>query len=296
MSAIYRDRVSRSRKPRFISNLNQIPHLTDEEKARLHAVMETYAFRVNDYYLKLINWSDPNDPIRRLVIPHEREMDNWGDLDVSRENKITVRKGIQHKYKTTVLLLVTKACSSYCRYCFRKRLFMSDSNESVCDVNQSLDYIRDHPEVDNVLLTGGDPLMLKTSRLERIIGELRQINHIRVIRIGSKIPAYNPFRILNDDSLLDMLKKYSLPDRRIYLMCHFDHPRELTPEAREAIRRVIDCGVICLNQNPIIRGISDRPEAMAELWNELAYMGVAQYYVFQGRPTAGNIAYEVPIV
>ncbi|MEA2031040.1 MAG: KamA family radical SAM protein [candidate division Zixibacteria bacterium] len=282
--------------PRYISSLRKIPQLTEEERSRLHVVTENYAFRANEYYLRLIDWSDPNDPIRRIVIPHERELEVWGDLDASLEHKVTVRKGLQHKYGTTVLLLLTKICSSFCRFCFRKRLFMDNTKEEICDINESLEYIRKHTEVDNVLLSGGDPLMLKTSKLEKIIEALRQIDHIRMIRIGSKIPAYNPYRILNDDSLLAMLKKYSLPDKRIYLMTHFDHPRELTPEAREAIRRVMDSGVICLNQNPIIRGVSDSPEIMAELWNELAYMGVAQYYVFQGRPVVGNVAYEVPIV
>lgn len=99
------------------------------------------------------------------------------------------------------------------------------------------------------------------------------------------MPAFNPFRILGDDSLLTMFEKYSLPDRRIYMMCHFDHPRELTPQAREAIRLVMSAGVICVNQNPVIRGISDHPRVMSTLWNELSHMGVAQYYVFQGRPT-----------
>ncbi|MBU8932943.1 MAG: KamA family radical SAM protein [candidate division Zixibacteria bacterium] len=295
MRVTYRDGVSRRGRPRSVLNLNKTP-LTDREKDKLRTVMRRYAFRANDYYLRLIDWSDPDDPIRRLVIPHEREMEFWGELDASREGRITVQKGVQHKYRSTVLLLVTDSCNSFCRYCFRKRLFMDGNNEAWHDLSPGLEYIRQHPEVDNVLLSGGDPLILGTAKLEKIVSALRRIDHIRVIRIGTKMPAFNPFRILNDDSLLAMFKKYSLPDRRIYLMCHFDHPRELTPEAREAIRLVIDSGVICLNQNPIIRGISDRPEVMSELWNELSHMGVSQYYVFQGRPTAGNIAYEVPIV
>ena len=109
------------------------------------------------------------------------------------------------------------------------------------------------------------------------------------------MPAFNPFRIINDPDLINILKKYNRPDRRIYLMTHFDHPRELTRAAREAIRLLQSTGAICLNQNPIIKGVSDRPEVMAELWNELAYMGVQQYYVFQSRPTRGNKPYTMPI-
>jgi KamA family protein len=283
------------RKAKQIHSVDRLPRLSSAERTRLKEVTEKYAFRANDYYLNLINWDDPRDPIRRLVIPHEDELAPWGNLDASNENSITVRKGVQHKYGSTVLLLVNEACSSFCRYCFRKRLFMNGHDEATYDITPGLQYIRHHPEVNNVLLTGGDPLILRTPRLERIIGALREIEHVRIIRIGSKVPAFNPFRILNDDSLIEMFRKYSRSDRRIYLMCHFDHPRELTPEAREAMSRIIDAGVICVNQNPIIRGISDDPNVMAKLWNELSFMGVGQYYVFQGRPTAGNLPYELPI-
>ncbi len=284
------------KRARYILNVNKVQQLSEQEKDRLKEVSKRYAFRASDYYLNLIDWDDPNDPIRRLVIPHENEMLEWGKLDASNEGRITVRKGVQHKYGSTVLLLVNEVCGSFCRYCFRKRLFMNGNDEVTYDLEPGYQYIEEHPEVNNVLLTGGDPMILKTPKLVEIFERLREIEHIRIIRIGSKMPAFNPFRFLNDDSLMDAFREYSQPDRRIYLMCHFDHPRELTRESREAIRRVIDAGVICVNQNPIIRGISDDPMVMAELWNELSYMGVAQYYVFQGRPTSGNEPYEVPIV
>ncbi len=288
--------TERRKRPRYILNVDRLPHLTAEEKSRLRRVAEVYPFRANDYYLNLINWNDPNDPIRRLVIPDEVELQQWGKLDASEESTVTVSKGVQHKYGRVALLLVNEVCASFCRYCFRKRLFMNDNDETVYDLEPGIDYIRNHPEIDNVLLTGGDPLILKTSRLEKILAALRNIDHVRIIRIGSKMPAFNPFRITQDDELLEVLQRYSLSDRRIYLMCHFDHPRELTVEAREAVHRLIQAGVICVNQNPIIRGISDDPDVMAELWNELSFIGVEQYYVFQCRPTAGNGSYAVPIV
>jgi len=194
------------------------------------------------------------------------------------------------------LLLVNEVCGAYCRYCFRKRLFMNDNDEVTYDISSGLEYIRNHPEVTNVLLTGGDPMILQTPKLEKIFASLREIDHLKIIRIGSKMPAFNPFRFTNDSGLIELFKKYSTPEKRIYMMCHYDHPRELTPESREAIAMLIESGVICVNQNPIIRGISDDPEVMAELWNELSYMGVPQYYVFQGRPTEGNEPFEVPIV
>jgi len=289
------DKKERKR-AKYILSIEKLPGMSEAEKEKLKQVAQKFAFRTNDYYVSLIDWKDPNDPIRRLVIPDERELKEWGILDASNEQAITVEKGVQHKYGTTVLLLVNEVCGAYCRYCFRKRLFMNDNDEVTNDIEPGLEYIRNHPEVNNVLLTGGDPMILQTPKLEKIFVSLREIPHVRIIRIGSKMPAFNPFRFINDEPLMDLFRKYSQADRRIYMMCHYDHPRELTPESREAIRLLIDAGVICVNQNPIIRGISDDPEVMSELWNELSFMGVRQYYVFQGRPTEGNGPFEVPIV
>ncbi|HPC10770.1 MAG TPA: KamA family radical SAM protein [candidate division Zixibacteria bacterium] len=281
---------------KYILSIDKLTQLFEAERTVLKEVARRYAFRTNDYYLGLIDWSDPHDPIRRLVIPAVGELRQWGHLDASREGKVTVRKGVQHKYSSTVLLLVNEVCGSFCRYCFRKRLFMNGNDEAAYDIRPGIEYLRTRPEVNNVLLSGGDPMILSTPQLDGILTALRSIAHIRIIRIGSKMPAFNPYRFLDDDELFAMLRRHSQPDRRIYLVCHFDHPRELTPEAREAVRRAIEAGLICVNQNPIIRGVSDDPEVMAELWNELSYMGIPQYYVFQGRPTAGNEPYEVPLV
>ncbi len=290
------DLSSRKRRPRLVLSIEKLPHLSADEKTVLREVTAKYPFRANEYYLGLIDWSDPYDPIRRLIIPHMHELKMWGDLDVSRERAVTIHKGVQHKYGSTVLLLVNKACAAYCRYCFRKRLFMDESDEATNDIQAGVEYIRRHPEVNNVLLTGGDPMILPTPRIERILASLREIEHVRIIRIGSKIPAFNPFRFIDDDRLMEVLQRYSLPDRRIYMMCHFDHPRELTDEARQAVDRLLQAGVVCVNQNPIIRGISDDPGTMATLWNELSYIGVPQYYIFQCRPTRGNEPYAIPIV
>ena len=291
-----KDGTEKRKRAKYILKIDKLPGLSDAEKVKLKVVAQKFAFRTNDYYVSLIDWKDPNDPIRRLVIPDERELNEWGILDASNEESITVEKGVQHKYGTTVLLLVNEVCGAYCRYCFRKRLFMNDNDEVTYDISGGLEYIRNHPEVSNVLMTGGDPMILQTPKLEKIFASLREIDHLKIIRIGSKMPAFNPFRFINDPALMELFKKYSTPDKRIYMMCHYDHPRELTPESRQAVAMLIDAGVICVNQNPIIRGISDDPDVMAELWNELSYMGVPQYYVFQGRPTEGNEPFEVPIV
>jgi KamA family protein len=284
------------RKVRYVRTLDKLPNVPAHEREQLAKVAEKYVFRANDYYLELIDWDDPDDPIRQLIIPRIEELEDWGKLDASNEQAVTVARGVQHKYTHTVLLLCNEVCGAYCRYCFRKRLFMDENDEVTNDVSAGIDYIRRHPQITNVLLTGGDPLVMSTRRLGEIIGELRAIPHVRIIRIGSKMPAFNPWRILDDHDLQDLLREHSTPSKRIYLMAHFDHPRELTDAAIAGIGTFLDCGVICVNQCPLIRGVNDDPAALAQMYQTLAHIGCAPYYLFQGRPTAGNLPYSIPLV
>ena len=281
---------------KYVRKLDQIEQLSAQERDRLGPVADRYVFRANDYYLGLIDWDDPDDPIRQLIIPREEELTEWGKLDASNEESVTVARGVQHKYTDTVLLLCNEVCGAYCRYCFRKRLFMDENDEATNDVTEGLRYIAEHPEVTNVLLTGGDPLLMSTRRLVEIFDALRAIPHVQIIRLGSKMPAFDPYRVLRDPDLLAAFRKYSTPTQRIYLMAHFDHPRELTDLAIEGIDTCIRNGVICVNQCPLIRGINDDPRVLAEMYSKLSYIGCPPYYLFQGRPTAGNEPYEVPLV
>jgi len=286
---------TQTKRVRYIRDLQQIPQLSSEEKEKLKAVSDKYAFRANDYYLDLIDWSDKHDPIRHLIIPHENELTDWGHLDASNEAAHTKARGVQHKYKDTVILLCNEVCGSYCRYCFRKRLFMNENTEVTINIDEGLKYISENPGVTNVLLTGGDPLLLSTNRLTMILEELRKIRHVQIIRIGSKMPAFDPWRILDDENLLDTFERVSHSDKRLYLMMHFDHPRELTEPAIAGIDKLIKRGVICCNQCPIIKGVNDNTDTLTELFRLLSYAGCPPYYVFQGRPTKGNEPYEVPI-
>ncbi|RME36314.1 MAG: 4Fe-4S cluster-binding domain-containing protein, partial [Planctomycetota bacterium] len=286
----------RKRRVRYVRDIDQLTQIPEKERAILKRVAQRYVFRANDYYLGLIDWDDPHDPIKQLIIPREEELKDWGRLDASNESAVTVARGVQHKYPDTVLLLCNEVCGAYCRYCFRKRLFMDENDEVTNDVSEGLAYIRRHPEVRNVLLTGGDPLLMSTRRLTEIISALREIDHVQIIRLGSKMPAFDPWRILDDPALQHLLRQYSTPEKRIYLMAHFDHPRELTPEAVEGIACYLDCGVICVNQCPLIKGVNDDPDVLETLFRKLSYIGCPPYYLFQGRPTAGNEPYEVPMV
>lgn len=284
------------RRVRYIRSVDEIPDIPPAERDDLRKVAERYVLRANDYYLNLINWDDPNDPIKQLIIPRVEELNDWGKLDASNEAAVTVAHGVQHKYPHTVLLLCNETCGAYCRYCFRKRLFIRENDEVNLDVSEGIRYIAGNKNVTNVLLTGGDPLLMSTRRLEKIIRHLRAIPHVRIVRIGTKMPAFDPFRILNDPGLLAVFHQYSTPRKRIYLVAHFDHPRELTEEAVDAIDMVIRSGVICVNQCPLIRGINDDPAVLSELYRELSFIGCPPYYLFQCRPTLGNQPYAVPIV
>ncbi|MEJ2635539.1 MAG: KamA family radical SAM protein [Calditrichia bacterium] len=266
-----------------------------EEQVELHRVTDKFAFRTNTYYQSLINWNDPEDPIRRIIVPDMEELTAWGQLDASSEHKYKKVHGLEHKYEYTALLLINDVCGAYCRFCFRKRLFMDMNDEVVRDVTGGIEYIRNHKEINNVLLTGGDPLVMSTRKLGNILSQLREIDHVQIIRIGSKMPAFNPYRILNDPSLVEMLEKYSSSEKKIYLMAHFNHPRELTPQAVEAMNLLQKAGVVTVNQTPLLRGVNDDPETLAELFNKLSYAGIPPYYVFQCRPTAGNKMFAVPI-
>lgn len=282
-------------KPNYITKIENITELSPQEHVTLKPITDEYVFRINDYYKSLINWEDPDDPIRKLVIPNESELDEYGQLDASEEKTNYVAKGCQHKYETTALLLVSEVCGSYCRFCFRKRLFRNDVHEISMDIAEGVRYIAKHPEINNVLLTGGDSLILSTAKIESILKQLRQIPHVKVIRFGSKLTAFNPMRIYEDVDLLEVLSRYSRPNARIYQMAHFNHPRELTPQAYRAIEALQKAGVITVNQTPVLRGINDDPNVLAELLNKLSWAGVTPYYFFQNRPVGGNASFVLPI-
>lgn len=282
-------------RPRYITRLDQVSSLSAAEREELKPVSDKFTFRTNEYYQSLIDWDDPDDPIRRIVMPDVQELGEFGELDASDESSYTALRGLEHKYADTALLLVNNVCGAYCRFCFRKRLFTDGNDETTNDVTDAIEYIKRHPEINNVLLSGGDPMIMSTGKLEKIVGALREIDHVRIIRIGSKMVAFDPYRVLNDPSLLEMFEKYSLPGRKIFIMNHFNHPRELTEPALLALRLIQKAGAITVNQTPLIRGVNDKAEVVAELFSLLSYNGVVPYYLFLCRPTLGNEPYVVPV-
>lgn len=282
-------------KVRYITRFDEAPGIPSAVLASGRDAAGLFGFRANTYYLSLIDWCDPEDPIRRIIIPDPHELADFGSLDASCENLYRVAPGLEHKYLHTVALLVGPRCGGFCRFCFRKRLFATGNEEVALDLEPALDYIGRHPEINNVLLTGGDPLMLSTRRLDHLLSRLRRVEHVGIVRLGTKMPAFNPYRILEDEQLQAMLQRHSLPNKRIYVMVHFNHPRELTAPALQAIDVLLRAGVVVCNQTPLLRGVNDDSETLTCLFNTLSDAGAVPYYVFLVRPTTGNRAFVVPV-
>jgi KamA family protein len=284
--------------PKYISTISELDNLVGlapKAMEKMETVTDKFPFRSNEYYLSLVDWKDDHDPLRRIVIPDSHELKTGGSTDPSCEKDYTKKPGLQHKYAQTGLLLLTDICGGICRFCFRKRLFMSCKRETVKDVSENIEYIREHREISNVLLTGGDPLTLETRQLESVLRQLREIEHVNIIRIGSKMLAYNPYRILNDKDLCPVLSRYSTPEKRIYLMAHFNHPRELTAVSRDAAEALRKAGIIVVNQTPILNGINNDADTLTTLFRQLSFAGISPYYVFQCRPSLGNRIFQVPV-
>ncbi|HAE87510.1 TPA: KamA family radical SAM protein [Candidatus Marinimicrobia bacterium] len=280
---------------KYITHIKNVKELTDQEKDRLSKIEDKFAFRANDYYLGLINWEDPADPIRRIIIPTEDEFLEWGALDASGESKYIRVPGVEHKYQDTALFISQDTCGAFCRFCFRKRLFMHKKKEVTRRYGEGIEYIRNHPEIFNVLITGGDPLMMSTRKLEDLIRKVAEIPHVQIIRIGTKIPLFNPYRILEDPFLTEMIQRYSNGDKKIYIMLHINHPRELTRQSRQALKILKQAGAALVNQTPMIHGVNDNPQVLADLFLQLNMLDISPYYIFQCRPTLGNKTFAVPI-
>lgn len=267
-----------------VEDLEHYLHLREDEKQQIRKVIEQHPMLLSRYYLSLIDKNDPSDPLRKMMVPSEHELDLAGAYDTSGELSNMYVKGLQHKYRQTALLLSTSLCAGYCRYCFRKRLVGLPSNEILDNLDAIIDYIKKHPEINNVLVSGGDALTLPTETLERILYRLSALDQLDFIRIGSKVPVVLPGRVLEDAELLETLRRYSLPGRRVYVITQFNHPRELTEQAISAIDRLISANCVVSNQTTLLRGVNDDPVILAELLSNLAAAGNLPYYVFQCRP------------
>lgn len=239
---------------------------------------------VTRYYASLIDWKDPNDPLRSMAVPSRDELIENGQYDTSGEGENTKVKGLQHKYKQTALLLFSNQCAVYCRHCFRKRFVGISDEEIAIDFSKAVDYIKDHPEINNVLVSGGDPFMAPTETLSALLKELDTVKHLDFIRIGSRVPVTFPKRILEDSELHKLLQAVNKPQRPLYVVTQFNHPREVTEQSMAAAARLSSLGIRISNQTVLLRAVNDDPETLTELMSKLTSIGVFPYYVFQCRP------------
>jgi lysine 2,3-aminomutase len=260
-----------------ISELAQVINLTPEEIQGLSAE-DHFRVDVTPYFASLMDADDPNCPIRRQVIPLGRELEAFDGMmeDSLAEDKHSPVPGLVHRYPDRVLMLVTTQCASYCRYCTRSRIVgnpaMTFSHD---DFERQLDYLRHTPQVRDVLLSGGDPLTLAPRVLEYILSSLRAIEHIEIIRIGTRVPVFLPQRIT--DEFCDMLKKY----HPLWMNIHVNHPKEITPELSAALEKLSYAGVPLGNQSVLLAGINDSVHIQRELVHKLVKNRVRPYYLYQ---------------
>jgi len=255
----------------------------------LRAVAERYPLRINPYYLSLIE--KPGDPIWRQAVPDPRELtDTVCPEDPLAEEELSPLPGLVHKYPDRALLLVAAQCAMYCRFCTRKRKVgtaaMAISRDTV---RAAIAYLAATPAIHDVLVSGGDPLLLPDGELTWLLGELRRIRHLEIIRIGSRVPCTLPMRITT--RLAGLLKKF----HPLYINTHFNHPREITPAAATACARLADAGIPLGNQTVLLRGINDDPVTMRELMRNLLKIRVKPYYLFQADLSRGTDHFRTPV-
>lgn len=279
-----------------VNELKKYMSLTDSEEKKIGEIIENYPMSITRYYMSLINKDDPEDPIRKMCIPSYYEMDSEGSFDTSGEKQNTKEDGLQHKYPQTALILSSNVCAMYCRHCFRKRLVGQSDEEIAKAFDRIFYYIVEHKEINNVLLSGGDPLLNNNGIIEYYLKKLCQVPHLKMIRVGTRVPVVFPCRIYGDEELLKILEKYSAI-KPIYFVTHFNHPNELTEEAKKAIDSLINIGVVVSNQTVLLKGVNNRPEVLANLINKLNEYRIIPYYIFQCRPVKGvKGQFQVPFI
>lgn len=261
-------------------------------EGELHNSMTRH--HVTDFYREQITNSGYYEQLKYIVEPSLEEFESPGGLDTSGEHENTVVPGLQHKYAQTGLLLVTDRCASYCRFCFRKRIVGKDSDEVALDFARLAQYIRDHPEMTNVLLSGGDPFVLSTAKLNKILDHLLPIPHLQSIRFGTKMVAFQPRRF-EDPALPALFRRIREAGKTGLIITHFDHIGEIAVAAERNIRLLCAQGVQFLNQSVLLARVNDDPEVLAATFAKCHQIGVRPYYLFQGRPVKGGSHFQVPL-
>ena len=274
-----------------IETLEKIINLTDKDKSYIREVSKKHRWAISPYYASLINPNDRYDPIKLLSVPTGAEIvESSGEKDPMSEEYTNPTGSITRRYPDRLIINVTNECAMYCRHCQRRRnIGNKDEHRATHIIQQSIDYIRDNPEIRDVLITGGDPLSLPTNRLESILKQLKSIPHVEYVRIGSRTLVTLPQRI--NDELVNMLKKY----HPIYINTHFNHPQEVTREAKEACEKLVNAGIPLGNQAVLLNGINNDKYVMRCLNHELLKIRVRPYYIFHSKHVEGTKHFNTSI-
>jgi lysine 2,3-aminomutase len=265
--------------------------LTDAERAGIAAAPGLFRVGATPYYFALVDRDHPDCPIRRQIVPTADETQVRPEelVDPLGEDSHSPTPAIVHKYPDRVLLLAVDRCAIYCRHCNRRRLVGGDDPTTRAELEAAFDYIARARRVRDVLLSGGDPLTLSTAKLDWILGRLRAIPHVEIIRIGTRVPVVLPMRV--DDELVAMLRRH----HPLFVNTHFNHAKEITPEARDACERLVDAGVPVGNQTVLLRGVNSSVRSLRRLFRDLLRMRVKPYYLFQGDTVVGTDHLRTPV-
>ena len=275
-----------------LDDLKKVVTLSKEEEEGVARTLSTLRMAITPYYFSLIDLDDPHDPVRLQAVPTVYELDTAEqDLeDPLAEDVDSPVPGLTHRYPDRALLLVTDQCAMYCRHCTRRRFAgTSDAALPISQVDRAIDYIAKTPQIRDVILSGGDALLISDDKLEHIISRLREIEHVEIIRIGSRAPVVMPQRITPE--LVDMLKKY----HPIWLNTHFNHPNELSTDAVEACARLANVGIPLGNQSVLLAGINDCVHVMKDLIHKLVKARVRPYYIYQCDLAKGLNHFRTPV-
>jgi len=264
--------------------LEKIMKLNEAEKQHIAEVGAKYRWAVSPYYLSIMNFTKKYDPIRLMAIPlHNEIIDEHGMLDPMAEEYTNPAGCITRRYPDRLIINITNECAMYCRFCQRRRnIGQQDTISTTKEIDEAIEYIRENSEIRDVLITGGDTLTLSTDFLEKVLKRLREIKHVEIIRLGTRTLVTMPQRI--DDKLCNMLKKY----HPIYVNTHFNHPMEITKEAKEACERLANAGVPLGNQAVLLNGVNNNPDIMKCLNQELLKCRVKPYYIFHAKNIKGT--------
>ncbi len=281
-----------------IRTISQFEHLTgihfdDDERQLLAETVKKFPFMTTPYYLSLIDRSNyRNDPVFRQAMPDSRELliENYEMKDPLSEEKDSPVEGITHRYPDRVLFHVSNTCAMYCRHCTRKRkVGDKDFIPGREQMNKGVDYIKQHKEIRDVLLSGGDPFLMPDHHLEELLKDIRSIEHVEIIRIGTRTPVVLPYRIT--DELTEMLKKY----HPVWVNTHFNHPREITTSSKQALAKLADAGIPLGNQTVLLAEVNDCPRIMKSLVHKLVQNRVRPYYLYQCDLAEGLSHFRTPV-